>query len=433
MVNNRLTQKGLIGAALAGFALVASASGFQIQEQDAAHLGLAYAGTAALSSTDASTSWYNPAGLTQLDDKHLAITAIGIHSDAEINLTRATSTTGISLLQPGKENKAHPGGVIPVGSLHYAARFAPNWGFGLSLAAPFGLVTDYDETSYVRYVATKSELRTVDISPSIAYRYEMFSFAVGPDFVYGKAKLNGASEMVGAATPERDTLSQNELTDWTTGWHVAAMFHPSDMTKVGLSARSRLVFHGVGDKRSITGSSETTRPVRANISTPETVTLSGMHHFTDQFALAADIAWTKWDRFKTLTVTDVNNPATTTYVYENFKNTMRYALGLIYHHSDCWDFRVGFANDDTPTNDRERTMRIPDEDRTWAAVGFRYNFRENFNVDFGYAHLFFKDAVINDQGPLVGSPTSTNPNFSAVGTSDASANIVGLQFNWIFS
>ncbi|MFV0371057.1 MAG: OmpP1/FadL family transporter, partial [Azonexus sp.] len=60
---------GLIGLAFAGSA---SASGFQLIEQNASGIGNAYAGSAAVAE-NASTIFYNPAGMTQLQAREVSM------------------------------------------------------------------------------------------------------------------------------------------------------------------------------------------------------------------------------------------------------------------------------------------------------------------------------------------------------------------------
>jgi len=59
-----------LGLALAGFSGLTYAAGFALIEQNASGLGNAYAGQAA-SAQDASTIFFNPAGMTWLPDRQL--------------------------------------------------------------------------------------------------------------------------------------------------------------------------------------------------------------------------------------------------------------------------------------------------------------------------------------------------------------------------
>ena len=60
------------------FSGAAGASGFQLTEQNGSGLGNAYAGSAAVAE-NASTIYYNPAGMTQLRDREVSggLAAVG--------------------------------------------------------------------------------------------------------------------------------------------------------------------------------------------------------------------------------------------------------------------------------------------------------------------------------------------------------------------
>ncbi len=60
---------------------------------------------------------------------------------------------------------------------------------------------------------------------------------------------------------------------------------------------------------------------------------------------------------------------------------------------------MGFAFDQTPVNDTDRTARLPDNNRLWLSFGGQYKLSKDGTLDFGYAHLFIKDASINQANP----------------------------------
>jgi long-chain fatty acid transport protein len=82
-------------------------------------------------------------------------------------------------------------------------------------------------------------------------------------------------------------------------------------------------------------------------------------------------------------------------VQENWKDTWRVSAGATYHYSAQWLARTGLAFDQAPVSDEYRTARIPDANRTWLSVGGQYKPGKDSALDFGYAHLFVKDASIN--------------------------------------
>ena len=87
---------------------------------------------------------------------------------------------------------------------------------------------------------------------------------------------------------------------------------------------------------------------------------------------------------------------------------------------------MGLAYDQTPVNDTDRTARLPDNNRLWLSVGGQYKLSKDGTLDFGYAHLFIKDAPINQNGGNAAA------NGQLVGTYKGSVDIFGAQFAYRF-
>jgi long-chain fatty acid transport protein len=60
-----------------------------------------------------------------------------------------------------------------------------------------------------------------------------------------------------------------------------------------------------------------------------------------------------------------------------------------------WTVRAGIAYDQAPVPDSTRTPRLPDNDRTWIALGAGWDATQALHVDLGYAHLVAKDATLD--------------------------------------
>jgi long-chain fatty acid transport protein len=86
-------------------------------------------------------------------------------------------------------------------------------------------------------------------------------------------------------------------------------------------------------------------------------------------------------------------------------------------------WRAGVAYDETPVEDAFRTARIPDNSRTWIALGGQYRLSEKSALDFGYAYLFVEDSSINST--VAGAGTLR-------GSYDNSVNILSAQYTYTF-
>lgn len=387
---------------LAGASCPVWSSAFSLNEQNAKDLGTAYAG-AVSSAEDASTGWYNAAGLVRLGQEQIAISGVYVNSQTTQSGTAVTNT-GASMGSGSAKGKDQS--VIP--ALHYAKRIDDCWVFALNIASPFGLKNNFKVNDFNRYMGTRAEIRTVDIGPSLAYGFNNgFSIGAGVDALYTQAKIDAR---VGSGNPATDGFLENTASNWGVGYHAGVLYEFNDCnTRVGAHYRSKVKIKARGNTAAVGLPAPSPTAVHADITLPESAVLSAYHAFDDQWAIMADVQWTHWERFKELRFRFDNGSQLVT--TENFKDSMRYALGVSYQLCEPWKFKVGTAFDRTPTRDSNRTTAIPDQNRTWAAIGAQYRVTSALTLDFGYAHLFFKKANINQSAPTAIGTTQSVQSF----------------------
>src|SRR5205807_2819101 len=63
---------------------------------------------------------------------------------------------------------------------------------GLGITSPFGLETDYSPDWVGRYAALRTKLLTLDIQPTVAWRWDRLSLGAGLDIQYASARLTQA-------------------------------------------------------------------------------------------------------------------------------------------------------------------------------------------------------------------------------------------------
>ena len=185
---------------LIGSSPTGRAGSFALNEQSVSSLGSAYAGGAA-QAEDASTIFFNPAGLALLDHGELQI------GGQFINFSADFQNQGSHLNAPGTPFNKEPltggnggdGGVdhvIPNVYLSQPLFRSPTEGdlsLGVGLTVPFGLETDYQPGWVGRYAALRTKVQTFDIQPTVAYRFlDRVSIGVGVDIQYASARLTQA-------------------------------------------------------------------------------------------------------------------------------------------------------------------------------------------------------------------------------------------------
>lgn len=446
----------LTALCLAAFSGVSAASGFALIEQSASGLGNAFAAGAA-ATDNASVQFFNPAAMTELSGTQISLAGHYIMPGAKLTNSSATGLT-LGNTVTGTVDDAGVNKLVP--NFYYVRDLDPQLKFGLGITAPFGLATEYDKTWIGRYHAIKSDVQTININPALAYKVNSrLSLGAGLSAQYINAELSSAVDsssicigLAGQAVCQTfgldmagnqavDSYASIKGHDWSYGYNLGLLFKPADDTRIGFAFRSKI-------KQSLKGDATFTRsaafnafltnapsPIStlftpttdaANIELPASASLSISQQINPRFELLADITWTQWSVLKELRVTygNVVQPATVT--TENWDNTLRYAVGLSYKPNDRIKLRTGLAYDQSPVPDAQhRTPRIPDNDRTWLALGMSYASNDHISYDVGYAHLFVSDAAINNS-------TEASIQHNLMGTYQIGIDILSAQLNYRF-
>jgi long-chain fatty acid transport protein len=403
MLSHRLNRLAA-GLVLAGCAHLAHASGFALIEQNASGLGNAYAGAAAVAG-DASTVYFNPAGMTLLPDSQVVVAGHLIKLKAEFSGTVSQTIGG------GQGGDAGDLSFVP--NAYFAHRLSPDLHVGLGVNAPFGLKTEYDADWIGRLQAIKSDLKTINVNPSIAYNVsDQISVGAGVNLQYLETELTNSAGPAGLAAVKGD--------DYGWGFNLGALWQLSPATRLGVAYRSEIDFDLEGDA-SFSALPVLNGDVTAKTTMPDSASLSLFNRLSPAWDLLADVSWTGWSDFDELAIYRTSG-ALLSYTPENWDDTLRYSVGATWHTSEKLSLRGGVAYDEAPVSDADRTPRIPDGARTWGAVGGQYRLGKASAIDFGYAHLF-----VNDPGLQ-----STANGTTLTGEYDSAVDIVSVQFTHSF-
>jgi long-chain fatty acid transport protein len=431
----------LLGAAMTiFFSAGACASGFALNEMSAAGVANAHAGGAA-AAEDIGTLYYNPAGLTRLPGRRFMAVGSAIRPSAKF-------TNQGSLFVSGS-NGGDAGDWALVPALYYAMELQPGLHAGVGVQSPFGLRTEYDSNWVGRYQALKSELKSININPALAWRInDNFSIGAGVSAQYIDVTLSRALDFgsicagslgagpcasAGLRPQGSDGIATVDGNDWGYGYNLGLLFAPDANSRFGISYRSKISHELSGNARYAKPAALPARiaaapafsdtSASAGIDLPESVNLSGYVDLDSRWSVMADVNWMRWSRFKELRIR-FDNGAPDSVTPEEWRNTFRFAVALNYRYNDAWKLRAGVAYDQSPVKTEFRTPRIPDADRTWLAFGAQYRISPRQAWDFGYAHLFVKDSTISKAEPPVGG--------TLIGTYNNDVNILSVQYSHAF-
>jgi long-chain fatty acid transport protein len=317
---------------------------------------------------------------------------------------------------------------VPAG--HVAQRINDDLVGYLGVTTPFGLVTDYPDTGVTRYVATLSNLITINVNPGLAMSLKRWipglSIGAGFNAQYARAHLN--RNLLFGAPP--DVIIQVAGEDWAFGWNAGILYEFDEHARIGLSYRSQTSHKLSGFVQAIstgTGATIFRGGATAGATFPDLLTLSGywepMPRTLPGFALLADFLWAQWSRFQVLKLNFTGVPLPNTAQPFDFRDAFRGSLGFQYKFTDRATFRFGSGFDGSPVSDSNRTLQLPDANRVLLGVGFGYEVAEGVIFDLGYLHLFVPNGRINQT-----NESADHSNFT--GHTDSSTDVIGGQLTW---
>ncbi|MCP5268416.1 MAG: outer membrane protein transport protein [Zoogloeaceae bacterium] len=412
-----LTMRLIPALMMIGFAGAAGASGFALQNQSGSANGNAFAGAAA-AAEDASTIFFNPAGMTYMPTGH-TITLSGTILDRSIKF-KNTGTTNSTLNNATPSNGGEAGGTAFLPHGYWSWSVAPDVWFGVGVGPTFGNKTEYDKNFIGRNAGYFAEIEHVNINPSFAIKVnDMLSLGLGVNFTRAHVAFK---QGVPLNTAIPGNTNQNYLhvegdAAWGVGANIGAMFQLSPSTRLGIAYRSAIDFDIDGKQKyqsRITGggaalsAATTNQDVKAEgYRTPGNLSFAVSQKLSDRWELLGDLTWTDWSVWKSLKLTTASGTQLASLSY-NFEDTWRVGLGANYKYNDAWKFRFGVAFDESPiAKNSDRTMTLPDSDRTWLSFGAKYTLSKNSSLDVGYSHIFFKDAKADRAVQVSGTTVQT--------------------------
>lgn len=462
----------IVSSAVASFATVSYAGSFGLIEQSASGQGVAYAGASAIAE-DASTIYFNPAGMTRLGGQQVVVAGHIISPDADFTNNGSFIFDGVTGAQntlSGDDSSTGDLAIIP--NLYFSTELDNGVHVGVGVNVPFGLSTEYDDAWVGRYHALRSEISSVNINPSIAWKAsERVSVGFGISVQYIDLELtnnidslNACANIVtaggapsaacNAAPPtgpglgaagdaSRDSYVSLNGDSTEIGWNTGILIDVSDNDRIGVSYRSTVKHDVMGSfdytldpgLQSVADNATAASgfnilqdsPLDAVADLPETVSVSYVRDFGTRWALLADWTWTGWSSLENIVIVQEGGvPGSDPTLDLDYDNTNRYSVGIHYKPDYRWIYRGGLAYDETPIRSAEQTTaRIPGNDRKWLSVGLGYMPSLAWSLDIGLSHLFINDTDINNTG-------STTSGATLKGSYESSVNIVSAQANFNF-
>jgi long-chain fatty acid transport protein len=444
---------------LAAASAPASAAFFQIAEQSAAGMGNAFAGGAAIAE-DASTVWYNPAGMTRL--RRTEIVAGGAYIRPSFNAdVRSASVPALNQPIGGGGGQAGQPAFVP--DLYAVFPVSSRLALGAAVNAPFGLVTDYPDSWAGRYYAVRSDIKTVNVNLAAAFRFhDALSVGLGVNRQSLDAELTQAVDFAtictaaafagipnscgasgGFSQPGTPNDGQAKVTAKGDAWgYNAGLLSQLGGTRIGLSYRSQMKYKLNGNFDITPGTNVPpallTNPAfrlvdsgaSTDVTLPATISLSAVQQIGNRWEVMADVTRTNWHVLPELRI-KFDSGQQDQVVTLNLKDVYRYSVGATYRANDAWSLRGGLAFDQTPVQSpADRTPRLPDSDRRWISLGAGWRASSAWSFDFAYTYIKLANSSVEKADGGLGTENAFRGNLSA--DYKGSVQIFAAQARWTF-
>ena len=371
------------------------ASGFALNEQDVAGMGTGFAGRSS-SAENASTVYGNPAGMARLEGQQVTGGVAAI--DASTNIKDVS----------GRSSGSNKGDMVPFTAVpfgFYTNKLNEQWAVGFGVYAPFGLVTDYESGFQGKAFGSKSEVTVMTFQPTVSYAFnDRVSIGFGPTINRIAGTLESDINLPITGTGSNNIKIKGD--DTAIGFNAGLLVQATDTTRVGLTYHSKVKYKLEGHTEVTKGTNVPSGVLNngrydasLKIDTPESWDLSVTQDMSDAWKLYAGATWTRWSRLKDITVNNEGvSAATGSGVLapqivgtikedQNWHDTWAYALGTSYRVTKQVVLRTGLTFDQSPTNNTDRSPRIPTGDRTIFSLGLGYDVMPNMTVDLAYSYL----------------------------------------------
>ena len=372
--------------------------------------GNALGGALVARADDATAVAYNPAGITQLPGRSLALGATVIHPSLEINFANG----------PGINGKAADNTwVIPSG--FYTHQLSPRYWLGLGIYSRAGLGTEVEnEDQYAgRYNCSYAGLKSVSFNPNLAVKLtDTLSLAAGVELLYLEFAYDRYTD-VNPALADTDVRQQIRADGWDYGFNLALHYKPRPWLTLGASFRSEIQLTvagqadfdwspgarasleammnygdaGVQGLGYFLDSALQDTDVTGTEPIPQLISLGILLAPADRWSLEIDAVHTRWRSYDRLVV-EYENALGDQVSVKDWEDTWRFQAGLEYELYDWLDLRAGYVFDTSPVQDDHVDYAVPANDRQLfsAGTGIRWH---RWTFDLAYTYLVVKDRAVS--------------------------------------
>ncbi len=344
-------------------ATAAISGGFQLNLQGLRQLAMGGGGTAV--PWDAATIFYNPGGLSRLDNFQAYGSALAI-------IPRVQYVNGDYGASARTKNQIFTPFNVYVGG---PIKGVKGLGVGVGIYTPFGSGVSWEDNWTGRYIVQNIALQTIFIQPTISYKINE-AVSIGAGYVYATGNVKLARAVPVQNSLGEDGKAELEGNASGMGYNVGISLKASEQWHFGISYRSRVDMHvKEGDitfrvPAAVAGTFPNTS-FDATLPLPEVLSVGLGWKPLPKFTVQADFNLVGWKAYDSLAFNygQAVNGSTRSSSARLYKNRLTARLGGHYQATNSLGIMLGGAYDPTPVRDHYVSPDLPDANRIVMTAG----------------------------------------------------------------
>ena len=358
-------KKHLLAASLLLCSAISYGGGYQLNLQGLRELAMGGTGTA--STADASTIFYNPAGISRLKGIEASASILFIMPSTGYSNGQGYSATTKS--QTFTPFNVYVGGPIKEGS---------KLGLGIGIYTPFGSGTTWDDNWSGKFLVQSIYLQSIFIQPTISYRVSNF-LSVGGGFIYAFGRIDYKEALPVQFDNGQDGQAHLHGNANGVGFNLGVHLKVANSLQLGFTYRSQVnmnVGAGHADFNVPTSlqSSFPNTTFDSQLPLPQVASLGITYKPIDILTLQFDLNYTGWNSYDSLRFNFATNTSElkNEHAPRHYHNTLTPRLGVAVKVSKMLSLMVGGAYDPTPTSQGYISPELPDADRLVLTGGIAF-------------------------------------------------------------
>lgn len=378
----KLNRSSLLLVSLA-FSSLSHAAAFQLYELGTPIVATAGVGQAAVAS-DASTVYFNPAGMNALPTTEIMLGSEMVLPYANFSADSANTISG--------NNGGNGGMLLPSVGGYFVYNYSLRLKMGFGVASPYAGALYYNNHWVGRYIVQQMGLITINVNPALAYQVnDWLSLGAGISVEYANlyqtVALPLTSTVDGQASVDTGSVSP--------GFNLGVFLIPRDTTKLGITYRSQIVHHLSGNVNFLNISD--TPSVTTKLVMPANMIASISQQINPQFTLLGEAGWAHWSTMRNAVVTVDGFSAVTP---ENWHDTYRLGLAGQYQLPSPVLLQAGMSFDSSPTSRSHRTPNLPMDRQIRIGAGLQYFATKDATLSLSYEYMNMGNAPITNSSNL---------------------------------